>query len=335
MYCEKCGKYSGKYPLCKNCYYDNDEYEEDDQYEYDEDDDDDELICPICGEPTNIYFGNPRSDRLCRKHGSLANKGEIEQCTDCLNWKKAGEECICKVNAKKQSSGIPTTKSGFPSSLTILEHVANKIVHNCSHLVKPIKEKNTEINQSENVPLTSTSLSKANRCITCGYETDGKLFCAKCYSRYHEREILIKIKNCKEIITLDDFYEGYFECDDGHVVKSMAERDIDDYLFSKNIKHGYEIPLKLEDENGKTITLHPDFCIFDENSNPLYYIEYWGYDDTNRDYTKTRKFKMPLYKKSGITLVNIYGKSDLRNLKSNLQYKLGKIQFGIVNFEED
>ena len=32
------------------------------------------LVCPICGEPTNVYMGNVRRDRLCRKHGSLANK---------------------------------------------------------------------------------------------------------------------------------------------------------------------------------------------------------------------------------------------------------------------
>ncbi len=291
MYCEKCGKWSGKYPLCKECYYDTaEEIFEDDENENDED-----LICPICGEPTNIYFGNARSDLLCRKHGMLANKGEIVQCPDCGKWNKNEEVCPCKTAISKPN------------------------------IEETPKETSTE-------PII---IDKVIRCITCGYETDGRLFCKRCYNKYKEKEILIKIKNCKEIVPLDDFYEGYYECDDGHVVKSMAERDIDDYLFSQNIKHGYEIPLKLEDENGKTITLHPDFCIFDEKSKPLYYIEYWGYDDTNRDYTKTKKFKMPLYKKSGITLINIHAKTDLRNLKSNLQYKLEKFKFGIVNFETE
>ena len=179
------------------------------------------------------------------------------------------------------------------------------------------------------------TLDKPNKCITCGYETDGKLFCRKCYAKYCNKEILIKIKNCKEIVPLDDFYEGYYECDDGHVVKSMAERDIDDYLFAKNIKHGYEVPLRLPDEKGNSITLHPDFCIFDQDGNPLYYIEYWGYDDTNKDYTKTKKFKMPLYKKSGITLININAKHDLRNLKMNLEFKLKNYQKGKINFENE
>lgn len=67
----------------------------------------------------------------------------------------------------------------------------------------------------------------------------------------------------------------------------------------------------------------------------LYYIEYWGYDDNNRDYTKTKKFKMPLYKKQGITLINVNAKSDLRNLKMNLRHKLQNYKIGISNFEDE
>lgn len=28
----------------------------------------DKLVCPICGEPTRVYMGNARKDRLCGKH---------------------------------------------------------------------------------------------------------------------------------------------------------------------------------------------------------------------------------------------------------------------------
>lgn len=55
------------------------------------------LTCPICGEPTFIYFGNPRTDRLCAKHGKLANNWEIVQCPDCGKWNNADEICICKA----------------------------------------------------------------------------------------------------------------------------------------------------------------------------------------------------------------------------------------------
>lgn len=245
-----------------------------------------ELKCPICGEPTNVYMGNARKDRLCRTHSKMLKEGLIYQCPDCGKWNDKDVTCECKQTKRER--------------------------------------------KQENI-----IIDKGFKCITCGYETDGKLFCKKCYAKYCNKEILIKIKNCKEIVPLDDFYEGYFECDDGHVVKSMAEREIDNYLFANNIKHGYEIQLPIIDEKGKKITLHPDFCVFDNNGNPLYYIEYWGYDDTNRDYTKTKKFKMPLYKKAGITLININAKHDIRTLKINLKFKLENYKVGISNFEEE
>ena len=59
------------------------------------------LICPICGDPTNVYMGKARRDRLCRKHGMQANKGELVQCPDCNTWNNAGEDCKCKKPATK------------------------------------------------------------------------------------------------------------------------------------------------------------------------------------------------------------------------------------------
>lgn len=56
-----------------------------------------DLICPICGEPTRIYMGNARKDRLCGKHADMLKKGEIEQCSDCNKWHKTAEECECKT----------------------------------------------------------------------------------------------------------------------------------------------------------------------------------------------------------------------------------------------
>ena len=156
------------------------------------------LVCPICEEPTYLVGGkNPRKDRLCSKHSTLLFHKKIEQCPDCEKWKNTGEECTCK-NITNKADLKERTKT---------EERLNAII-----------------------------IDKGIRCITCGYETDGKLFCKRCYAKYCNKEILIKIKNCREIVPLDDFYEGYFECDDGHVVKSMAERDIDDYLFANNIK---------------------------------------------------------------------------------------------------
>lgn len=55
-----------------------------------------ELRCPICGEPTNVYMGNARKDHLCKKHGKMANAGEIVQCADCGKWNEKNVICDCK-----------------------------------------------------------------------------------------------------------------------------------------------------------------------------------------------------------------------------------------------
>ena len=272
-----------------------------------------EKKCPICGEPTYLVYGkHPRKDGLCKKHSQMLFNGELAKCSDCGEWYEPLFGCDCKLPE---------------NNITI----NNKKEKN----EKQIDQEQIDQEKKQASEIQTIIIDKGFKCLTCGYETDGKLFCKKCYSKYYNKEILIKVKNCKEIVPLDDFYEGYFECDDGHVVKSMAERDIDDYLFEKNIKHGYEIPLPLTDDKGKKVTLHPDFCIFDENGKPLYYIEYWGYDDSNRDYTKTKKFKMPLYKKARITLININAKYDIRNLKINLKFKLENYKIGQCNFENE
>lgn len=35
------------------------------------------LTCPICGEPTRVYMGNARKDRLCGKHADMLKAGEL------------------------------------------------------------------------------------------------------------------------------------------------------------------------------------------------------------------------------------------------------------------
>ena len=292
--------------------------------------------CQVCGKETKKNYS------FCNDCYNKLSTGELIQCENCNTFHnydipcpKCGTYSILPENGFNQCiiCGERTKGHAFckkcwkgKEDKELLEILNKKISKND----KQQEIENIEENKTDNI-----IIDKGFRCITCGYETDGKLFCKKCYEKYQNKEILIKIKNCKEIVPLDDFYEGYFECDDGHVVKSMAEREIDNYLFEQNIKHGYEIPLPLIDEKGKKIILHPDFCIFDEKRNPLFYIEYWGYDDNNRDYTKTKKFKMPLYKKSGITLININAKYDIRNLKTNLKFKLENYKTGISNFENE
>ena len=77
------------------------------------------LICPVCGDPTNVYMGKARKDRLCRKHGMMANKGELIQCEACGTWNVAGEACKCKETSKS-SAPSENSKAESTTELTCI-----------------------------------------------------------------------------------------------------------------------------------------------------------------------------------------------------------------------
>ena len=133
-------------------------------------------------------------------------------------------------------------------------------------------------------------LYETGKCIACGKPTtNGFFFCPECYRKYKEKTLLIEIRKCTEVEILDDSYEGKYHCDDGHVVKSKSEAFIDNYLFANGIPHAYESAFPI-DENPNH-DLHPDFCLPNfNNSGTDVYIEHWGYNDNNIEYTKTKKY---------------------------------------------
>lgn len=249
-----------------------------------------ELKCPICGKPTNVYFGNARKDRLCLEHGKMANNGEIEQCPDCGKWHKTDENCECKKTQNK-----------------------NKKVYYFDPTEEEIEKNNSE-------ELT---------CIICGKPRKPEYhFCSDCWKKYHSKTVYIKIKNCKTGEPLGTEYESDLVCEDGHVVKSEPERAIDDWLFRNGIWHIYEKPYPIDDIPEHD--LHPDWClpnyITDEKGNNTdVYIEYWGIEGSAK-YDKIKNYKMPIYEKDKITLININGEQDRKNISATLERKIKRKQ---------
>ena len=76
-----------------------------------------DLICPICGEPTSVYMGNARKDRLCRKHAAMLKNGEIQQCEKCSAWKTSDKPCKCE-NTKETAT--PKTVENNSDELTCI-----------------------------------------------------------------------------------------------------------------------------------------------------------------------------------------------------------------------
>ena len=69
------------------------------------------LICPICGEPTRVYMGNARKDRLCGKHADMLKTGEL-----VLNNGKPSYPFFPEEDLTKKESELSCIVCGEPSN---------------------------------------------------------------------------------------------------------------------------------------------------------------------------------------------------------------------------
>jgi hypothetical protein len=316
----------------------------------------DKLVCPICGEVTSSYMGNYRKDRLCKKHATDLRNGKIVKCEKCDEWHYIDTSCKCEKHVftelptdgfdKCIACGAETTGYAFcrkcfkkyteEEMLGMLNKVDIEIIQeNDEDDVEIAVAKETKTTVSEQNKVVIIDFNNKSKCITCGKQTDGLLFCSSCYHKYKNKELLFRITNCANVELLDGDYEGKYTCKDGHIVKSKSERDIDNYLFEHGISHAYEreLPYGATDKE----VLHPDFYLPNYLGEKKHvYIEHWGYNENNIQYTKTKKFKMPIYKQLGITLICTYEKTDMGKIDTVLDRKLNKafINLNQVNYED-
>ena len=60
------------------------------------------------------------------------------------------------------------------------------------------------------------------------------------------------------------------------------------------------------------------------------YIEYWGYNEKNIEYTKSKNYKMKIYKDLKITLICLEEK-DIMDISASLSRKLKFYKKGQIN----
>lgn len=335
-----------------------------------------EFNCPICGEPTFKFYGNYRKDKLCSKHATELKNGNIEiidkneyldeeeiLLNDNINiyidskTYKILNETIPKNISNKLKNYFEFPKDNhknciicnnpsygyafckecyYNENIITLQRAGERNKNQLNNkTAEDIEVKKTVLPQENKNNVVIINETNKSKCITCGRQTEGLLFCSACYHKYKNKELLFKITNCTNVELLDESYEGRYTCPDGHIVKSKSERDIDRYLFEKNIPHAYEIELSYGPSENEII--HPDFFL------PHYlgkdkhvYIEHWGYNDNNISYTKTKKFKLPIYKQLGITLICTDEKKDASKIDAVLDRKLNKkfIKENEINFDD-
>ena len=162
-----------------------------------------------------------------------------------------------------------------------------------------------------------------NTCILCGNETiNGYHLCKICFNKYQGKEVILRITKCKTSEILEDVYFADNSCEDGHIVKSSEEQQIDNYFYNHNIQHIYEKALPIKDQK----QLHPDWFLPEKNI----YIEHFGIIGS-KNYENIVNYKMPIYKELGITLICTYSE-DIKNLSEILENKLTNYEEGKINF---
>lgn len=312
-------------------------------------------LCPICGDTTSSYMGHYRKDRLCKKHATEYKNGELLWCEKCKQWHYDNQPCGCQTDryTSLPSSGFFTCVScgsatnGYAFCYKCYKRYTEDemldILNRAQPGDRPAEEihgagsDRTDISEKldDQSKCVIIDFNNKSKCITCGKPTDGLLFCTACYRKYKDKELLFRITNGTCVELLEEDYEGRYTCKDGHIVKSKSERDIDNYLFEHGISHAYEreLPYGATDRE----TLHPDFYLPNYLGDGKHvYIEHWGYNENNIQYTKTKKFKMPIYRRLGITLICTYEKTDMGKIDTVLDRKLNKafIRENEINYEE-
>ncbi len=237
---------------------------------------------------------------------------------------------LCVICGKEGHSYLPFCYEHLQ------EKNAGKIVkcEDCGtwHYVnQPCKKCGGQFNQSlktDDKPFESATSELT--CIICGEPSNGKHFCKACYAKYKDKTLYVQIDKCTKFFKLDAEYQSEFTCDDGHMVKSLYEKTIDDWLFKERINHAYEPTLPIDKDHD----IHPDWYIPEYNRVKDIYIEYWGIGDENKKYAAIKNYKKAIYPKlceqEQITVLYL-NQSDMKDINTNLKKKLKYITPMTVN----
>jgi hypothetical protein len=112
---------------------------------------------------------------------------------------------------------------------------------------------------------------------------------------------------------------GRYVTEDGHIVRSLSEAFIDNWLFNHNLPHAYEYRVQLGNK-----FLKCDFYIPPKKI----YIEFWGLIG-KREYDDRRKVKKAIYKSAGVKLLEIFP-NDIPVLSEVLQAKLASYGISVL-----
>lgn len=312
-----------------------------------------ELKCPICGEPTNVYMGNARKDRLCRKHAKELKDGNIYLCDKCGEYHRKGEICErqSKIQKKESTQKKPCIICEKPTD-DGWQYLCSECYNQCLEFTKEL-DKNYKVYQYRDYYYNL----KAKIYKLTGFENFIKpntiklIAIAKACGRYaHDDELLniverdvaeiIKKKKGKDIIEQSNEREviefnvkknqGEIRGTDGHFLDSDKEKEIDNLLFQLAIPHA--IHYQVAEITERAVIADWYIPVLSDKG---IYVEYFGMD--NSDYIKNRQEKEKLYEKYKLKLIKIekFETSDTQRLRVHIRQEHKKLKDEIFDEEKN
>ena len=310
-----------------------------------------DLVCPICGEPTNVYMGKARRDRLCKKHGKRRNDGLIDVNADGLFVEIATGTILNPSNVEKKPEPVKETKNSTDELTCIICGANSNGKEVCKRCYSEIMNTQGELDKNKkpwelkdyyyNLKAFISRLKNHEEVTKNIYKLYAIAWLSK--NLYSDEQLsdvvctdakyLVKIRdrlkelkfdeqhkqNDKTIIAVADIEKN--RATDGHICKSEGEVIIDDILYNGQVCHAYERRVKEIPQSERTVLA--DWFV-PLNGFEGIYIEYWGMDTA--DYQDNKEEKLKLYEKykDEVKLIEI-NKNDIKdrqNLADTIFQKL-------------
>ncbi|MDD3492458.1 MAG: hypothetical protein PHZ19_03045 [Candidatus Thermoplasmatota archaeon] len=236
------------------------------------------MACEICGKPSGFF-------QLCKECNELKKKGLVKRCESCGKWMKSTKplcyECWKSRHPKSQNGS--KAKLGHRDRLVIIYREVLKKAWEDGVITKDEAEilgqlrTNMGITDREHFELENNIKKEVKSAIN----------------------ILKKIERTKNELE-NDFRTKYppkWRTKDGHIVRSKAERTIDDWFYENKIVHCYE--KKLRGEN-----IYCDFYLPYKGG---IYVEFWGLAE-QEEYRQRMIQKKEYYQSKGYKQIDILDK---------------------------
>ena len=292
------------------------------------------MNCQICGK-NSMFF------ELCKEHNDMKATGQVVKNEKTGKWElnnktSENKDSKCIVCGAEAPHG-PQCKACYYETLeyktqldrnnTLAE--TNKHYRNlCGNLYRMINIDNVKTNCNKLIALAmiAQDIFNSGTLFTKVFEDVEKIISIK-------TKITPKEESVKKANKEDSQQENIYSTIDGHTVKSLGERIIDDLLYNNTILHTYsptvdEIDIKEEE------SIEADWFIPIKSANKGIYIEYWGM--TSEKYLQNKERKKAQYAKNNIPVIYIEKNEpfeDINALRINIIQQIKELARKYYNIQ--